>query len=96
MKVKINRETRDVIVRKNTIKSQKKWHEFKSRKAIAIDKYLKLKRRSVALEKLMKQFFIHKAINLSLIAFREKKEERAMRHACAYIAFKMYLRCGRP
>jgi hypothetical protein len=66
------------------------------RRVKILDKYFKVKRRSVALTMLMKQYYAYKAYKNLLLAVEEAKMIRKMKLAGFKISLKLFVKCGKP
>ena len=69
-----------------------KWDEFRERRLVAIDAYLKVKRRQKALQELVRMLFLHRIIKTSFRTIGATKAYRAWCIQLAFLSLKLLVR----
>lgn len=86
----------DMYLRDLKLNKKNKWKEFKVRRSIIIEKYMIVKRRSMAMSILARQIHLFKCLKATKAAMAINKENRRFKMYCARVALLMYIRLGKP
>ena len=81
--------------RKSKLENLQKWHNFKTRRNEAVDKYIIAKRRSSGLSELLKACFTFHMLLKILESIKLCKLYREFKHHAAKLSLMMYIKLGR-
>jgi hypothetical protein len=92
----IHRHHINMYLRDLKLSKQTRWSDFKERRKEIIEKYLVVKRRSMAMSIVVRQAGIYQCLVKCKEAIAKEKKNRKFKMQCARVALLLFIRMGKP